>query len=290
MQVEVLDRAAGDQHDRGDDRDRQQDAEGAADQVDPEVAELAGVPTREAANERDRHGHADRGRDEVLHGQAGHLHQMALGRFTRVGLPVGVRHEADGGVPGQRRRHRRGRVVEVQRQLALDQLEDEQEQDADRREGQHAAGVGAPGLFRFRVGSDQPVDDALTARVLFGAVDPVHVVAQRHVHGRQRDDEQLRGRGSPPSWYSLEPLGEEQCGEEKQREKDRQHQADDVVVAHSPSTNFCTRPSRAKIATVSTMYTTTDMSSPFTDKPAGASGVGRGSLCRALGVEDQTRS
>ena len=184
-----------------DDRDRQQDAHGAADQVHPEVAELAGAPAREAADERDRDGHADRGGDEVLHGQAGHLHQVALGRFTRVGLPVGVRHEADGGVPGQRRRHRRGGVVEVQRQLALHQLEDEQEQDADRREGQHAAGVGAPGLFRLRVGADQPVDDALGARVLFGAVDPVHVVAERHVHGRQRDDEQCeeedpRGRGT----------------------------------------------------------------------------------------------
>ena len=32
-----------------------------------------------------------------------------------------------------------------------------------------------------------------------------------------------------------------------------QHQADDVVVAHNRSTNFCTTPNRAKIATVSTM-------------------------------------
>ena len=130
----------------------------AADQVDPEVAELAGAPAREPAHEGDGHGHTDRGGDEVLHGQTGHLHQVALGRLTRVGLPVGVGDEADGGVPRQRRGHRRGRVVEVQRQLALHQLEDEQEQDADRRERQHAAGVGAPGLFGFRVGADQPVD------------------------------------------------------------------------------------------------------------------------------------
>ena len=37
----------------------------------------------------------------------------------------------------------------------------------------------------------------------------------------------MRGTGSPLSWYSLEPLGEEQGGEEKQREQDRQHQADE---------------------------------------------------------------
>ena len=171
------------------DRDRQQDAQRAADQVDPEVAELAGARAGEAAHQRDRHGHADRGGDEVLHGQAGHLHQVALGGFTGVGLPVGVGHEADRGVPGQRRGHRRGRIVQVQRQLALDQLEDEQEQDADRGEGQHAAGVGAPGLLGLRVGADQPVDDPLDAGVLLGAVDPVHVVAQRHMDGRQREDQ-----------------------------------------------------------------------------------------------------
>jgi hypothetical protein len=39
-------------------------------------------------------------------------------------------------------------------------------------------------------------------------------------------------------WYSLEPLGEEQGGEEKQGEENRQHEADDVFVAHSRSTNF----------------------------------------------------
>ena len=156
--------AAGDQDDRGDHRERQQDSDGAAHQIDPEVAEVTGVATREAANERHRDGHADRGGDEVLHGEAGHLHQVALGRLAGVGLPVGVGHEADGGVPGQRRRHRGAGVVEVQRQLALHQLEDEQEQDADRREGEHAAGVGAPGLLGLRVGADQPVDDALTAQ------------------------------------------------------------------------------------------------------------------------------
>ena len=69
----------------------------------------------------------------------------------------------------------------------------------------------------------------------------------------------MRGTGSPPSSNSLEPLREEQGGEEKQGEQDRQHQADQVL-AHSPSTNFCIQPSRAKIATVSAMYTTTDMS------------------------------
>ena len=72
------------------DRERQQDSDGAAHQVDPEVAELAGVAAGQAAHERHRDGHADRGGDEVLHRQAGHLHQVALGGLAGVGLPVGV--------------------------------------------------------------------------------------------------------------------------------------------------------------------------------------------------------
>ena len=189
VQAEVLNRAAGDEDDRGDHGQRQQDSGRAAHQVNPEVAELIGVATRQAANERHGNGHADRSGDEVLHGEAGHLHEMALRRFTGVGLPVGVGHEADRGVPGECRRHRGGGVVEVQRQLALHELQNEKEHDADRREGKHAARVRAPRLFRFRVGPDQPVDDALTARILGGGVDPVHVVAERHVNGRQADDQ-----------------------------------------------------------------------------------------------------
>ncbi len=77
VQVEVLDRAAADQHDRGNDRDRQQNPDHAADQVDPEVAELTGVPAREAPHHRDRDSDTHRGRREVLHGQTGHLHEMA---------------------------------------------------------------------------------------------------------------------------------------------------------------------------------------------------------------------
>ena len=52
-------------------------------------------------------------------------------------------------------RHLGGGVVEVQRQLALHQLEGEQDQEADRRERQHAAGVGAPALLGLGVGADE---------------------------------------------------------------------------------------------------------------------------------------
>ena len=205
----------------------------AAHEVDPEVAEFAGVAPCQTANERHRHGHADGGGDEVLHGQAGHLHQVALGRLTRIGLPVGVGHEADRGVPRQRRGHLGAGIVQVQRQLALHQLKDEQEQDADRREREHAACVGAPGLFRLRVGADQPVNDAFAAQVLLGRVDPVHVVAQRHMDGRECDDQRYEEQDPRCRGTHLEPLGEEQGGEEEQRDQDREHKADDVVESQS---------------------------------------------------------
>ena len=258
--VEVLDGAADDQDDRGDHADRQQDAQRAAHQVDPEVAEVTGVLAGKSAHHRDRDGHAHRGRHEVLHGEAGHLHQMAHGGLTGVGLPVGVRDEADRGVPRQCRRHRGGRVVEVQRQLARHQQEDEQEQDADRREGQHAARVGAPGLLRAGVGADQPVDDPFDAIVLLRRSRP-GTCSRPAARGRPRARRSGgRGRRSPPMSYSLEPLREQQCRRDEQGQQHGQDQADDVLVAHSRSTSFCTRPSRAKIATVSRMNMTTPMS------------------------------
>ena len=132
----------------------------------------------EPAHQRDGHRHPDGGGHEVLHRQTGHLHEMALRRFAGVGLPVGVGDEADRGVPRQRGRQLGGRVVQVQRQRVLDQLQDEQEQNADRRERQHASGIGPPRLFGARINADQPVDHSLDGRILFRGVHPIHVVAQ----------------------------------------------------------------------------------------------------------------
>ena len=106
---ERLDDALRDEHERADDGDRQQDVEERPDQVGPEVAERA----RRCEREKPRmtattHGDADRGGDEVLHRQAGHLREVRERRLARVVLPVRVRHERRRGVerdvPGARRR------------------------------------------------------------------------------------------------------------------------------------------------------------------------------------------
>ena len=92
------------------------------------------VRAGEPADERHRDGHAGRGRDEVLHGKAGGLRQVAHGRLGDVGLPVRVRHEADRRVHRDVGAHALQRD-RVERQVALDPLDQVQHEEA--RGGEH---------------------------------------------------------------------------------------------------------------------------------------------------------
>ena len=145
---------------RGDDRQRQQDAHRGADQVDPEVADRVLSATRQPPDEGDDDGDADGRRREVLDGETDHLGEMAHRHLGRVVLPVRVRHEADRRVPGQRRRHRihAGRV---ERQRTLDPLQQVQEEHAGGAERQQRHGVGAPALLTTVIDADDLVDQAL---------------------------------------------------------------------------------------------------------------------------------
>ncbi len=193
---EVLDHPGGHEDDGADQRDRQQDAQHDPGQVDPEVAQVGGLPSREATDERDRDRDADRRRGEVLHGQPGHLDQVAHRRLARVRLPVRVGHEADRGVPRQRGRH--VGKAQGQQQVALHALEDVEEHDRDGGERQHAAGVHRPRLLAVRLHPEHAVDAALDPPVPVRADHAVHVVAERPVgHGEreyQRGDEENSGR------------------------------------------------------------------------------------------------
>ncbi len=80
---EVLDHALGDQDQGPDRRERQQDVEERAGDVPPEVAELLDAAAREAPDHGGQYGHADRRRDEVLDGQAGHLREVASSSSRR---------------------------------------------------------------------------------------------------------------------------------------------------------------------------------------------------------------
>ena len=99
--VEVLDDALRGEGYGEDDGDGEKDPEGAAGEVDPEVAEGLHLAAGDAADEGDGEGQAYGGGPEVVRGEAEHLGEIAHGGLGRVGLPVGVGGEGDGGVEGE---------------------------------------------------------------------------------------------------------------------------------------------------------------------------------------------
>ena len=129
-----------------DDRQRQQHVERRAGHIDPEVAERLRRAAREGARHGNRERDAGRGRQEVLHGEAGHLHEMAHGRLAAIGLPVGVGHEADRRVEGEVGRDA-GEALRIERQHGLQAQQRVEQQEADRIEGEHGQRVGEPGLL-----------------------------------------------------------------------------------------------------------------------------------------------
>ena len=101
-------RSLRDEEQRRQDANGKQDIKRAAGHVHPEISDgLRGVP-RKSANQRHGHGNSDRGGNKVLDRERRHLDEVAHRGVRRVGLPVGVRHEADRRVERQVRRHRRG--------------------------------------------------------------------------------------------------------------------------------------------------------------------------------------
>ena len=92
--VEVLHDALAREHDRDDDRERQQHPDRAPREIDPEVADRRGAAADEAPDQRDGDGEADGGREEVLHGEPGHLGEVAHRQLAAVVLPVRVGDEA----------------------------------------------------------------------------------------------------------------------------------------------------------------------------------------------------
>ena len=120
--AQILRHALPDEEQADDDRDRQQHVERAARQIDPEIADRLGLAPREAANERERQRDAGRRRDEIVHRQPGHLHEVAHRGFRHVGLPVRVGDEADRGVEGEALLDA-GLALRVERQIPLQPLQ-----------------------------------------------------------------------------------------------------------------------------------------------------------------------
>ena len=190
------------QEQRIDDADRQQDVERAAGDIDPEIADGLDRGPREAADQRHRQHDAGRGRQEVLVGQAEHLHQVGHGALAAVVLPVGVGDEAHRGVEGEVLRHRRlvGRV-EVRNDRLEPQQRIENREAADVEE-QHRDRVGEPMLLAPRVDAAAPIERRLDGaqhrrqRRALAVEHPRHVPAERL---RQRDDDDAEDEDLKPA-------------------------------------------------------------------------------------------
>ena len=116
---------------RDEQRNRQQQPEGDAGQVDPGVAQgadfLSGIGAGEGKDHRDAGG----GGEEVLHRQPGHLAKTTHGGFTGIGLPVGVADKAHRRIQRQVPRQA-GQMLRVERQRALERQQREQRRQSQR--------------------------------------------------------------------------------------------------------------------------------------------------------------
>jgi hypothetical protein len=146
---------------------------------------------REAADQCDGERDAGCGRDEVLDGQAGHLHQIGHGALAAVVLPVRVGHEAGGGVEGEIRRHR-AHAHRIERQHGLEALKGVENNEAKQVEGQHGERIGQPVLLLALTGAGEFVEHGLD-RAEYGrqegalAVEDARHVPAEGFHERDHD-------------------------------------------------------------------------------------------------------
>ncbi len=149
----------------------------------------------EAADQGYQHSHARGGRQEILHGQAQHLHQVAYGRLAAVALPVCICGKAYCSIKGQVGCHW-CQTLRVQRQKGLKTLQQVYEKKAGQVEEQHGQRIGFPVHFFAGVHAGHPVDKALhwsNCRIQESAltlVDTRHVGAQGL--DQQKQDEQVQ--------------------------------------------------------------------------------------------------
>ncbi len=145
------------QRQREDDRQRQQDVDGRADEVGPEVADAARLLAREAADQRDEHRHPGRSGDEILHGEPEHLRQVAHRGLAAIALPVRVRGEAHRRIERRIRAHA-CHVLGIERQPLLQPLQAVDGQRPEKIEPEHRQRVFDPAHLARGVDAGAAVD------------------------------------------------------------------------------------------------------------------------------------
>ena len=189
--AEALQRSLGEQEQAGDHRQRQQDVEQDAGEVDVEVPQLVRRARRQPADEGGEHRDPDRGGREVLDREAEHLREVRERRLAGVELPVGVRHERRGGVerqvPGGR-----GEVLRVERVQPLGAQDEVEQREGERAEDEDRARVPLPVLTALAPYPEQAVERPLheAEGVQLAREDARHVAADdRCQRGQRRQEE-----------------------------------------------------------------------------------------------------
>ena len=224
-------------------RDRQQDVDRRARDVDPEVADGLHLVAREAAHQRDGDRHAGRRRCEVLHRERRHLHEVAHRRLADIRLPVRVRHEADGRVEREIRRERRralGRLrraeaLRIERQPALQPLDQIRERELRDAEREQRARVLRPVLLDVFAYAAQAVDEAFerTKHRMQERALALKDLGHEGAHGPRQghDHEQVEHdlQKADGVMASSEPLGPKQRVNQVAEDQNRGDTGNDVV-------------------------------------------------------------
>ena len=182
-----------DEDQRPDHCDRQEDVKRDPGQIDPEIADRGRRGARESAHQREGHRETGRRRDEIVHGEAEHLGQMAHRRLAAIVLPVGVGDKAVGRVEREIGRHG-VEAARVQRQKVLQPLDGVEREESGDGKDEHRHRVGKPVLLARRVHPGQAVKAALDRsddRAEKGSFACVHVgneFAERYGAGQNQSE------------------------------------------------------------------------------------------------------
>ena len=196
--LERLRRALPHHQDRHEQRQRQEQPNGGARQVDVEVAELLQPIAGEAANDRHRRRHAGRRRHELQERDDEHLREVGQARLAAVVLQVRVGGEARDRVERERRLHVAD-AVRIERQVLLQRHDRPGRQPHDDVRDEQRERVALPVLLIVRIDADQaqhqPLDrheDRIEPRALAGE-HPVHVAAEQRARGDREQDRECDG-------------------------------------------------------------------------------------------------
>src|SRR5450755_787583 len=97
-----------------------------------------------------------------MHGQSDHLGKITDRSLRRVGLPVGIGAEADGGIEGEVGRNQfTAEALRIERQRPLYALDEVSEQDSGQAESQQRSGIVRPMLLGGFVDAAEFVNQAL---------------------------------------------------------------------------------------------------------------------------------